>query len=242
MAKDHDVVVHYRRRPEEAEAAATIARTCGAQALVCRAELENPAELEEMITAAVATFGRIDTFVANAAAGAFLPVVVSKPHHVERTLRTIVNSFTDLVRLVLPHMPAGGRIVAVSGLDSRYAVVNHGLIGAAKAALESLVRNLAVELGERQITVNSVVPGSVMTESLEYAHRTRLDGESDPLLDSIPLGRYAQPEDIAAVIVFLCSTAASYVSGTSVAVDGGLSAGGGPWAVLQRKALQQQGL
>lgn len=237
LAPDHDVIVHYRRRPEEAEAAAAEAREVGARAVSAKAELESPAELEEMIGSAVAEFGRIDTFVANAAAGAFLPIIGSKPHHVERTFRTIVNSFTDLVRLILPHMPDGGRIVVVSGLDSRNAVVDHGLIGAAKAALESLVRNLAVELGDRQITVNAVEPGPVMTESLAYAHEQRLENEPDPVFDSIPLGRYAQPEDIANVIGFLCSEAAGYVSGTVLPVDGGLSAGGGPWTALQKKSL-----
>ena len=237
LAKDHDVIVHYRRRPEEAEAVAAEAQSLGARAITVKAELETPAELEQMILAATTEFGHIDTFVANAAAGAFLPVIHSKDYHVERTFSTIVTSFTDLVRFMLPHMPDGGRIVVVSGLDSRNGVVNHGLIGAAKAALESLVRNLAIELGDRQITVNAVAPGSVMTESLEFAHEKRLEGAPDPVLDSIPLGRYAAAEDIASVIRFLCSENAAYVSGVTIPVDGGLSAGGGPWAVLQRKSL-----
>jgi NAD(P)-dependent dehydrogenase (short-subunit alcohol dehydrogenase family) len=150
---------------------------------------------------------------------------------------TIVNSFVQLVGLVLAHMPPGGRIVAVSGSDSRFAVVDHGLIGAAKAALESLVRNLAVELGPRGVTVNAVMPGAVRTDSLDLA----VDGAGatmvETILRSIPLGRFAEPGEIASGIAFLCSPGAAYISGATIVVDGGLSAGGGPWVPLQAASL-----
>jgi NAD(P)-dependent dehydrogenase (short-subunit alcohol dehydrogenase family) len=138
-------------------------------------------------------------------------------------------------------MPPGGRIVAVSGSDSRFAVVDHGLIGAAKAALESLVRNLAVELGPRGITVNAVMPGAVRTDSLDLA----VDGAGagagatmvETILRSIPLGRFAEPADVASVIAFICSPGAAYISGATIVIDGGLSAGGGPWVPLQAASL-----
>jgi enoyl-[acyl-carrier protein] reductase III len=237
LARDHDIVVHYRRRPEEADAAAAEIRALGARAIVVRAELEDPSDLEGLVTTAVDQFGRIDVFVANGAAGAFIPITQAQRHHTNRTFQTIVTSFVDLVRLMSPHFSAGGRIVVISGSDSHLAVTDHGLIGAAKAALESLVRNLAVELGPRQITVNSVIPGSVRTESMALAFDTGVEDISDRVLRSIPLGRFADPAEIAAVVAFLASPSAGYVTGTTVTVDGGAAAGGGPWVSLQLDSL-----
>ncbi len=237
LAADHDVVVHYRRRREEAEEVAAAVRARGADAIAIRAELESEDDLQALADAIVERFGRLDALIASAAAGAFLPIVAAGHHHVERTFASIVTSFADLVRLLVPQMPDGGRIVVVSGSDSWVGVANHGLIGAAKAALESLVRNLAIELGPRNITANAVLPGATATESFEYAVDHGPEALSKTILESIPLGRYAEPEDIAAVIAFLCSPAAAYVSGASLPVDGGQLAGGGPWVRLQLESM-----
>lgn len=240
LAEEHDVVVHYRRRPDEAHAAVADLHAAGARAVSVRAELEDPEDLERLVSTTLDEFGRVDTFVANAAAGAFLPITRAQRHHTTRTFQTIVTSFVDLVRLLEPHLTAGGRIVVISGTDSRFAVSDHGLIGAAKAALESLVRNLAVELGPRQITVNAVMAGSFMSESLTLALETGVDDTAERVLASIPLGRFADPAEIAAVVSFLCSPASGYVSGATIAVDGGASAGGGPWAALQTDSLKRE--
>lgn len=230
LAADHDgIVVHYRREQAAAEAVAAELRVAGADVLVARAELESEAELTGMVDAAKARWGRLDTLVANAAAGAFLPVLAHRTDQVQRTLDTIVKSFVTLTGRAVPLMPAGGRIVAISGLDARAAVPVHGVIGAAKAALEALVRHLAVELGPAGITVNAVVPGAVATDS-STLHLSQMPALRQALLDATPVGRFADPDDIAAVVAFVCSPAAAYVSGTSIVVDGALSAAGGPWA------------
>lgn len=226
----HDgIVVHYRREQAAAEEVATELQAAGADVLVVRAELESEPELVDMLDAVKARWGQLDTLVANAAAGAFLPVLSHRGDQVQRTLQTIVQSFVGLTTLAVPLMPAGGRIVAVSGLDARAAVPVHGVIGAAKAALEALVRHLAVELGPAGITVNAVVPGAVATDS-STLHLSQMPALRQALIDATPAGRLAQPEEIAAVVGFLCSPEAGFVNGTSVVVDGGLSAGGGPWA------------
>jgi enoyl-[acyl-carrier protein] reductase III len=230
LATDHDgIVVHYRREQAAAEQVADEIRAAGREALVVRAELESEAELVGMIDAVKAQWGQLDTMVANAAAGVFLPVLAHRPDQVQRTLETVVTSFVTLTNRAVPLMPAGGRIVAVSGLDARAAVPVHGVLGAAKAALEALVRHLAVELGPAGITVNSVVPGAVATDSATL-HLDQMPALRQALIDATPVGRFAEPDDVAAVVAFLCSPAAAFVSGTSVVVDGGLSAGGGPWA------------
>lgn len=237
LASDHDIVIHYRRRPDDAEQTVAALQQCGTRAIAVRAELEEPDDLRRLVDATIEEFGRVDAFVANGAAGAFLPITGAQRHHTTRTFQTIVVSFVDLVRLLSPHLGTGARIVAISGTDSRFAVTDHGLIGAAKAALESIVRNLAVELGPRGITVNAVMPGSFLSESLTYAMDAGVDDLAQRVLESIPLGRFADPKEMAAVVGFLCSPAASYVSGTTVTVDGGASAGGGPWVSLQLDSL-----
>jgi NAD(P)-dependent dehydrogenase (short-subunit alcohol dehydrogenase family) len=240
LAEDHDLVIHYRRRPVEAAAAAEAVRALGARAIVVRAELGSEDELRQMVADIRTGLGPVDTFVANAASGAFLPITASRRHHVVRTFSSVVTSFTDLVRFIVPDMPSGGRIVVVSGTDSSFGVADHGLIGAAKAALESLVRNLAIELGPRRITANAVVPGTVRTESFQYSVDHGADDLPELMRRSIPLGCFAEPEDIAAVIKFLCSDAARYISGASLPVDGGLSAGGGPWVPMQLESLARR--
>lgn len=243
LAPTYDLVVHYRRDEAAAAEVAKLAADGGARTLTVRAELESEADLDALLAAVRETFGRLDVFVANAAAGAFRDVLATKRHEVGRTLQTIVASFVQLAEGMCgavsggaaPLMGPGGRIVAVSGTDSAYAVPAHALIGASKAALESLVRNLAVELGPRGITANAVAPGPVATDSSVLYYDRDPEG-AEILRAAVPAGRFAQPEEIAEVIAFLVSPAASFVNGAVIVTDGGLSAGGGPWATLARRA------
>ena len=232
LAGNHDgIAVHYRREQAAAERVAEHLRERGVDAVVVRAELEAEAELVEMVDALKSRWGRLDTLVANAAAGAFLPVLDHHDHHVQRTVDTIIKSFVTLTGRAVPLMPAGGRIVAISGLDARYAVPAHGVLGAAKAALEALVRHLAVELGPAGITVNAVVPGAVATDSAAL-HLDQMPDLRQALIDATPAGRLGDPDDVGAIVAFLCSPEARFVNGTSIVVDGGLSAGGGPWGLV----------
>ncbi len=228
----YDIVVHYRRDQGSAAETAALVASHGAQVITIRAELESADDLDQLVGATVDHFGHIDALIANAAAGAALGALQSKRHHVSRTMETIVGSFVHLVRAAEPHMPDGSRIIAVSGTDSSFAVPAHALIGVAKAGLEALIRFYAVELGKRAITANAIQPGPVSTDATELYHST-FPGQEKLLLNSIPLGRLAQPDEIAAVITFLCSPAASYISGAVIPIDGGLTAGGGPWVPAQ---------
>lgn len=231
LAADHACVVHYRRGEAAAEDTANGLRDRGVPVLVVRAELESSEDLDRLVDRALDRFGRLDTLVANAASGAFLPVTASQRHHVARTMDTVVGSFVQLARRASPHLGLGGRIVAIGGLDAVFAQPGHGLLGAAKAALEALTRSLAVELGPAGTTVNTVVPGPVDTDSLSLYLQGR-DELRDLLVAHTPTGHLATPQDIAEVVAFLCGQAAGAITGQVITVDGGISAQGGPWQDL----------
>ena len=234
LAGTHDIVLNYRARRDEAEAAAEMFRAEGAAVLMVQADITAPDSLIGLADAGLERFGRIDTLVTNAATGL---ISVSGWQQVQDSVQVIAGSFATLVARLSPAMVAGGRIVAISGLDRVFAVADHGLIGAGKAAVESMVRNLAMELGPRGITANTVVPGACRTESLAGALARRPGFETE-LVKSIPAGRVAEPEDVAGVVAFLCSPAADYVNGTAIVVDGGFSAGN-LWTDRQRISMAQ---
>jgi 3-oxoacyl-[acyl-carrier protein] reductase len=156
--------------------------------------------------------------VLNAGITADAPLASMKPEAWERVLSTNLDSFYNVLRpLVMPMVRArdGGRIVAISSVSgitgnrgqANYAASKAGLIGAAKS--------LAQELAKRQITVNCVAPGFIETDMLA--------GLPDEIRDTIPLGRLGRPEEVAALVLYLCSDAAAYVTGQTIAIDGGLT-------------------
>jgi NAD(P)-dependent dehydrogenase (short-subunit alcohol dehydrogenase family) len=131
------------------------------------------------------------------------------------------------VRTVAERLELPGRIVLISGIDSFQAMGGHGMLGAAKAAAESLVRGLALELGPRNITVNAVTPGFVKTDSSSYyvTEGLGLDYEraTARLLAATPVGVTGPPEDVAALVAYLVSDAASFLTGQCIVIDGGLT-------------------
>jgi len=225
--RGHDVVVHYRREAEAAEAVAKEARAAGAGVLVVAGDLVD-AEVPARILGEVADrFGRLDVLVANAASTAFKPLSEVTARHLDLTMRTVVQSFLLLSQGAVPLMAGRpGSIVGVSGIDSLRVVGNHGLLGAAKAAMEQLVRYLAVEFGPHDIAVNSVLPGFVTTDSsrlwADTSHPGGWEAFETEGASRVPAGRMAAPEEIAEIIAFLCSPAGRYIRGHNLIVDGGV--------------------
>ncbi|MBM4442523.1 MAG: SDR family oxidoreductase, partial [Candidatus Rokubacteria bacterium] len=160
-----DCAITYRAQPEAARAVVAEIEALGRRAVALPLALEEPAQVPGVVAKAIETFGRLDVLVPNAAATAFRPLLEQKPHNVQKTFAISVDSFVAAVQHAAPAMADGGRIVVVSGIDSHQAMTGHGVLGAAKAAMESLVRSLALELGPRGITVNAVSPGLLDTAS-----------------------------------------------------------------------------
>lgn len=231
LAYDHDCVVHGRRDSEAAEAVAESAASFGAKTLVVTADLSEPDQVAALAERTLDTFGRLDTLVANAAATAFRPLTDVAGRHSRLTFATVIDSLVELVNRFTPVFGEAGRIVAIGGLDARFAQPGHGLLGGAKAALEALVRSWAVELGPRGVTANVVIPGPVPTDSLTTYLRDQQEAMR-LLVDQTPMGRLVTVEDIAALIGFLVSPTAAMITGQAIVADGGISAHGGPWASM----------
>ena len=172
---------------------------------------------------AVDRFGSIDVVVANAAASAFKPLSEIHSRHIAKTMAITVDGFLELVRASVPHMPAGGRVMAVSGWDSFRVLPGHGLLGAAKAAMETIVKYLAIELGPSGVTTVGVCPGPIDTDSFRIYAGDRWDWYEKNWLAMTPSGHFPTPDEVAEVMAFLCSPRSAAVNGQTIVVDGGLS-------------------
>lgn len=221
-------VITYRKNDAAAAEAVTAIAALGVRAVAERLELSEPEQVAPAFERIAAAFGRVDVLVANAAATVFRPALLQKPHNVRRTFAISVDAFVAMAQAAVPLMKGRpGRIVVISGIDSFQAMVGHTVLGAAKAAAESLVRGLALELGPLGVTVNAVTPGFVKTDSstsyvtqglgLDYERATRR------LLAATPVRRHGTPEDVAALVAYLVSDAASFLTGQCIVIDGGLT-------------------
>ncbi len=217
------VVVNYRRDTEAATATVKEVEAAGGKAVAVQADIAQSEDVERLILGSVEAFGGIDVVVANAAASAFKPLADIRAHHVDKTMSLTVTGFLDLVRIATPHLAGGGRVVAVSGWDSFRTLPLHGLLGAAKAAMETLVKYFAVELGPQGITAVGICPGPIDTDSFRFYAGEHWEDYARQWLSQTPSGAYPTPDDVAEVMAFLCSPRSRSVNGQTIVLDGGLS-------------------
>jgi enoyl-[acyl-carrier protein] reductase I len=174
----------------------------------------------------VAHLGQLD-FVVHSIAWAPLqdlhgPVVESSRPGFSRAMDISCHSFAELTKLCAPHMPNGGSFVTMSYLGAVAAVPHYGLMGPVKAALESLVRYMAVELGPKNMRVHAVSPGPIPTRAASGIEA--FDQLMENAKNKAPLGRLVTLEEIAKLTVFLCSEGASGMTGQTIYVDAGCHA------------------
>ena len=219
-----DVVVNYRRQTAAAAETAAAIEALGRRALVVQADVGESDAVQALVDQVSEEFGRLDIFVANAAATAFKPLVELQKHHLDKTFSITLTSFVLAVQLAAALMPTGeGKIVTISGIDARRYIPLHGALAAAKGALEVLTTYLACELAERGIQVNGVNPGFVDTDSAHVFGDEVYRLLEKQIVTYTPQRRVGTPDDIAKVVAFLCSDEAGWICGQTLMVDGGLS-------------------
>jgi enoyl-[acyl-carrier protein] reductase III len=216
-----NLVVNYIRHKRDAEETAHLIEEKGAKCIVVKANVADDAHLTAMFAVIEKEYGRLDFLVSNAASGVLKPAMELSSRHWNWAMDINARALLSLAQQAVPLMKNGGRIIAVSSLGSVRAVENYTAVGASKAALESLVRHLAVELGPLGINVNTISAGAVDTEALKkFPNRQTI---LDNALARTPLGRLTTPEDVADISLFLCSDLAKMIHGQVIVVDGGYS-------------------
>jgi enoyl-[acyl-carrier protein] reductase III len=210
------VAIGYLRNDRAAEEAAEELRAAGTEPVLVRGNVSS-----ERVIGEVRSLGPLDALVHNAATGVIRPALETEDKHWDWTMNANARALLALARAAAPSMPSGSSIVAISSLGSMRVLENYVLVGTSKAALESVVRYLAVELAPRGIRANTVSAGVVETGAL--AHFPNRDDMLEMGLERTPAGRLVEPGDVAGAVAFLCSPNAEMIRGHTLIVDGGFS-------------------
>lgn len=215
------VFVNFFVNREAAEKTARDVGLRGGQAHLIQADLKDPEAIAGMVAEVGRVAGRLDVLVSNAASGVLKDSLELTARHWDWVFATNARPLLLAAQEGAKLMGPGGRIIAISSLGSQRVIPRYAAVGISKAALEALVRYLAVELGPRGIAVNAVSGGAVETE----VWRALPEGERvlGEVRARTPAGRLVTPEDLAEVVHFLASPAAQAIQGQVVVVDGGYS-------------------
>jgi len=219
-----DVIINFFRNRAPAEETAREVEKLGRQALVVKADVGDLDDLSRLFDEVNKKFGGLDIFVHNAASGYNRPAMEQKPRGWDWTMNINARALLFAAQHAVPLMEkrGGGKIVSISSAGSGRVLPDYVVVGASKAAIEALTRYLGVELISRGINVNAVSPGVVETEALN--HFASMGGQENIIqkfIEMVPAGRLITPEEVAEVVAFLCSPAASMIVGQTLVMDGG---------------------
>ncbi len=218
-----DVVVNFFRNRAPAEETAQQIRQMGRQALVVKANVGHLEDLADLFAAVEEAFGGLDFLIHNAASGYNRPVLEQKPKGWDWTMNINARALLFAAQKAVPLMRrrGGGAIVGISSPGATRVLPEYAVVGASKAALEALIRYLAVELAPEHIVVNAVSPGVVLTDALKHFAALRDEGLLEQVRAATPAGRLVTPQEVAQVVAFLCTPAAAMIRGQVILVDGG---------------------
>ena len=215
------VVITYRQAEAEA---ANVVEACsqltpGARAI--QMDLLEEESVRNAFADVIESEERLDYLIANAAATALQPLLALKMHQVDKTFSISVRHFILMVQLAFPLLEkTGGRIIGISGADTAGYIPAHGLLAAAKASMETLIRYLAVELGPSGVTAMGVLPGYMDTDSIKLMTGPLYEPIKGAEIDTHPFQEAATPEDVAEVVALLCLDEARWLNGQIVRNDG----------------------
>ena len=218
-----DVAINYLRQNNRALETAKMIEDVGGKALTIKANVANEKQLDSMFEEIKREFGYLDILVSNAASGVLKPALELTMRHWHWTMDINAATLIPLAQnfYALKKPDSEGIIIAVSSLGAIRAIPNYTAVGASKAALESIVRHLALELGPKKMRVNAISAGVVDTDALKhFPNREEILSES---MRRTPAGRLTTPDDVADVALFLCSDLAKMIQGQTIIVDGGYS-------------------
>ncbi|MGH3559487.1 MAG: SDR family NAD(P)-dependent oxidoreductase [Mycobacterium sp.] len=221
------VAVNYRSDRAAADALVGELSDNGWAARAFPGDVSDAAQTHELVGAVVSEFGGLDLLVSNAGVEHFGALETITQADFDLLFQTNVAGQLFVTQAAVAAMTDGGRIVLSSSVSVRLAVYQHALYAASKAAISAMVRNLAPELAERNIAINAIAPGATATRmathyAANYTPPALADVPFDAIIRSMSaLGRLGQPAEIAAVVAFLLSPDASYITGTTIEADGG---------------------
>jgi NAD(P)-dependent dehydrogenase (short-subunit alcohol dehydrogenase family) len=203
-----------------------VAASLGDRAIAVACHTGKPADVDAMMARAIERFGRVDGYVNNAATNPYFGPLVDTPDAaIDKTFEVNVRGYLYGIRAFVKHARergGGGSIVNLASVAGLRAAPMQGIYGATKAAVISMTQTLAFELGGSQIRVNAIAPGLVETKFAQAIVSNPM--LRDHVVGRTPLARHAQPTEIAGAAVYLLSDASSFTTGTTLVVDGGLTA------------------
>jgi len=217
------VAVNYRSQPEEAREVVKEIEASGGHALAVRADVSAPEDVENLVARAAGEFGRLDVMVNNAGMEQKMPFLETPLEVWNRTMAVNLTGAWVGCQEAAKRMVeggGGGRIINISSVHEDRPMPTNSPYCASKGGLRMLMRTIAVELAPHGITVNNIAPGAIETPINENLQER--PEQMREVLSEIPLGRIGRPEEVANLAVYLASDEASYVTGSTYFIDGGM--------------------